>query len=133
MEINDILILLSLTQTEINAITSPDKGILHNSTTNKIQFYNGTSWSTVSIANTDDLPEGVVNLYNKTHTGEVTGSVALVLNSTSISNKTLVTATSGMEVLVNDSGTLKKVNVSELMKDPKIRNPPSMKYIIGSK
>ncbi len=136
MEINDTLILLSLTQTEIDAITSPiESGLLYNSTTNTAQVYDGTDWVDTSISDTDDLPEGAVNLYytearviansavaantakvtNQTHTGEVTGSVALVLNSTSISNKTLITAASGMEVLVNDSGTLKKVNASDFI------------------
>ncbi len=135
-EINDTLILLSLTQAGINAITAPViGGLLYNSTENKVQFYNGASWIDTSISDTDDLPEGAVNLYytearvsanssvtantakvtNQTHTGEVTGSVALVLNSTAISNKTLITAASGMEVLVNDGGTLKKVNVSDFL------------------
>ncbi len=136
MEVNDTLILLSLTQTEIDAITSPtESGLLYNSTTNTVQLYDGTSWVNTSIIDTDDLPEGAVNLYytdarvstnssvvantakvtNQTHTGEVTGSIALVLNSTSISNKTLITAASGMEVLVNDGGTLKKVNANDFI------------------
>jgi len=45
MEVNDTLILLSLTQTEINAITFPDTaGIVYNSTTSTVQFYDGASW-----------------------------------------------------------------------------------------
>jgi len=53
MEINDTLILLSLTQTEINAVTSPTiGGTVYNSTTNKAQTYNGTTW--------DDLGGGGV-------------------------------------------------------------------------
>ena len=108
---------------------------MYNSTTNTAQFYDGTSWVNTSISDTDDLPEGSINLYytdarvtanssvtsntakvtNQTHTGEVTGSVALVLNSTSISNKTLITAASGMEVLVNDGGVLKKVNANDFI------------------
>ena len=64
MEINDTLILLSLTQTEIDAITSPTEGgLLYNSTTNSIQVYDGTGWDNTSISDTDDLPEGSVNLY----------------------------------------------------------------------
>jgi hypothetical protein len=52
MEINDTLILLSLTQTEINAVTSPTiGGTVYNSTTNKAQTYNGTTW--------DDLGGGI--------------------------------------------------------------------------
>ena len=49
MEINDTLILLSLTQTEINAVTSPTiGGTVYNSTTNKAQTYNGTTWDNLS-------------------------------------------------------------------------------------
>ena len=136
MEVNDTLILLSLTQTEIDAITSPSTGgMLYNSTTNTIQIYNGADWKDSTITNTDNIPEGTTNLYytearvsanssvvantakvtNQTHTGDVTGSVALVLNSTAISNKTLITAATGMEILVNDGGTLKKVNASDFL------------------
>ena len=49
MEANDTLILLSLTQTEINAITSPDiGGMLYNSTTNTVQTFNGSVWENSS-------------------------------------------------------------------------------------
>jgi hypothetical protein len=52
MEINDTLILLSLTQTEINSITSPTiGGMVYNSTTNNVQTYNGTVW----VNNTSDI------------------------------------------------------------------------------
>lgn len=45
MEINDTLMLISLTQTEINAITTPiEGGLIYNSTTNQVQAYNGTTW-----------------------------------------------------------------------------------------
>jgi len=44
-EMNDTLILLSLSQSEIDAITSPTiGGTLYNSTTNKVQTYDGTVW-----------------------------------------------------------------------------------------
>jgi hypothetical protein len=45
MEINDTLMLISLTQTEINAITAPiEGGLIYNSTTSQVQAYNGTTW-----------------------------------------------------------------------------------------
>ena len=45
MEINDTLMLISLTQTEVNAITTPiEGGLIYNSTTNQVQAYNGTTW-----------------------------------------------------------------------------------------
>jgi hypothetical protein len=52
---------------------------------------------------------------NKTHTGEVTGEESLILQPIAISNKTTIPATSGMEVLVNDNGTLKKVNAGDFL------------------
>ena len=39
---------------------------------------------------------------NATHTGEVTGSGALTVDKTAISNKTLVTAAAGDHVLITD-------------------------------
>lgn len=55
---------------------------------------------------------------NATHTGEVTGSTALTVQSSAISNKSLVTAANGMEVLVNDAGVLKKVNANDFLNTP---------------
>ena len=52
---------------------------------------------------------------NATHTGDVTGSGALTVDSTAISNKASVTAASGMEVLVNDAGTLKKADADDFL------------------
>jgi len=50
---------------------------------------------------------------NATHTGEVTGATGLTVNPTAISNKPLAEASGDMEILVNDAGTLKKINASE--------------------
>jgi len=45
MEINDSLILLSLTQSEIDAITSPvESSMVYNSDAKKLQTFNGTGW-----------------------------------------------------------------------------------------
>lgn len=52
---------------------------------------------------------------NATHTGEVTGGGGLTVDPTAISNKASVTAAAGMEVLVNDAGTLKKANASDFL------------------
>jgi len=52
---------------------------------------------------------------NATHTGEVTGSGSLTVDPTAISNKASVTAAAGMEVLVNDAGTLKKADASDFL------------------
>lgn len=54
---------------------------------------------------------------NATHTGEVTGSGALTVGPTAISNRSLVTGATGDLVLVIDltDGTLKKVNVSDFL------------------
>lgn len=101
MKIDDTLRLLSLTQAEINAITSPDTaGLVYNSTSGVIQVYDGAAW---------------INCSNATHTGEVTGGSILTVDPTAISNKASVTAAAGMEVLVNDAGTLKKANASDFL------------------
>ena len=52
---------------------------------------------------------------NATHTGDVTGSGALTIDPTAISGKSLVTAANGMEMLVNDAGTLKKALVDDVL------------------
>lgn len=70
----------------------------------------------VVVLDTDDISEGVTNLYNKTHTGEVTGATALTLDKTAITNKTVVTAVGTDYVLISDtsdSGNLKKALVSD--------------------
>ena len=52
---------------------------------------------------------------NATHTGEVTGAGSLTVQPTAISNKPSVTAAAGMEVLVNDAGTLRKVDADDFL------------------
>jgi len=45
MEMQDTLIVVSLTQTEINNILTPETaGIVYNSTTSTVQFYDGSAW-----------------------------------------------------------------------------------------
>ena len=62
---------------------------------------------------------------NATHTGEVTGDSNLIINSVAISNKTESTSTSDMDILVNDSGTLKKVKVGDFIDGYKITKEPT--------
>ncbi len=59
-----------------------------------------------------DVTLNNAKITNANHTGEVSGAGALTVNATAISNKASVTPAAGMEVLLNDSGTLKKGNVS---------------------
>lgn len=59
-----------------------------------------------------DVTLNNAKITNANHIGEVSGAGALTVNSTAISNKASVTPAAGMEVLLNDSGTLKKGNVS---------------------
>lgn len=71
----------------------------------------------VVVLDTDDVAEGAVNLYNKTHTGEVTGSVALTVDKTAITNKTAAVPVGADYILISDtsdSGNLKKALVSDL-------------------
>lgn len=55
---------------------------------------------------------------NATHTGEVTGALALTVQSVAITNKTDVVADSADDVLIaddSDAGNLKKVNLSSIV------------------
>jgi len=67
---------------------------------------------------TDDITEGAVNLFNVTHTGEVTGATTLTVDKTAITNKTLVTAAVGDTVLISDlsdGDNLKKVTIQTII------------------
>ena len=57
------------------------------------------------------------NASNATHTGQVTGSAALTVDVTAISDQTLVTAASGDMLLVEDAtdGALKRIDASDLL------------------
>ena len=84
-------------------------------------YNNGTTWEKsieTTLPDTDSLPQGSTNLYNQTHTGEVTGATALTVASTAITNKTEVTPESGDFFLfsdTSDSGNLKKADVSDVL------------------
>lgn len=54
---------------------------------------------------------------NVTHTGEVTGATSLTIDVTAISNRSLVTASSGDHILVRDAtdGTIKKVDAADFL------------------
>jgi hypothetical protein len=70
------------------------------------------------------------NASNATHTGQVTGSGALTVDVTAISDQTLVTAVSGDMLLIEDAtdGALKRVNASDLLDgagDALVANPLS--------
>lgn len=75
---------------------------------------------TITVPDSDvdlgDIATNNVKVTNATHTGEVTGSGALTVDPTAISNKTLVTAVGTDHVLISDasdSGNLKKALVSD--------------------
>jgi len=57
------------------------------------------------------------NASNATHTGEVTGSAALTIDPTAISNKTLVTGVAGDMILIEDAtdGALKRIDAGDLI------------------
>jgi len=76
-EINDTLLPLSLTQIEINAITTPNIGdIIFNTTTNLLQFWNGLIWidatgSIVDYANIIGVTQVTAAIPTLTMTGDV--------------------------------------------------------------
>lgn len=56
-------------------------------------------------------------LFNQTHTGEVTGSIALTLDKSAITNRSAATVASGDLVLIadiDDSNNLKKVTAQDI-------------------
>jgi hypothetical protein len=69
----------------------------------------------MSKAKFDEVEVNNAKVTNATHTGEVTGSGALTVDSTAISNKTALGSLAGTEeFLINDGGTLKKVLASNV-------------------
>ena len=88
MEINDILNILSLTQSEIDALGTLDSGsMVYNSTTNALEVYNGTTW---------DAASGIFTITGSnsstTNNLQITGSLTV---SSSIVDFTKATAISG--------------------------------------
>lgn len=89
--------------------------------------YNATSWDANSDSATKNAIRDKVETMdtaiglntakttNATHSGEVTGSGALTVDKTAISNKTLVTAVGADHVLIEDAtdGNLKKALISD--------------------
>ena len=67
------------------------------------------------VSNNADVAANTAKTTNATHTGDVTGTTALTIPSTTISGKASVTTLSGTEeVLVNESGTLKKTTTQDI-------------------
>ena len=80
----------------------------------KLDFISVTQAVDLDTVESDTITNNAKNT-NATHTGEVIGSGALTADSTIISNKAAVTAASGMEILVNDTVTLKKDDDSDFL------------------
>lgn len=71
-----------------------------------------------TITNNTDVLANTAKETNATHTGEVTGSSALVVNKSAITNKTNVTASLADLILISDtsdSENLKKVTVQSII------------------
>lgn len=78
-EINDSLLPLSLTQTEINAITTPNTGdIVFNTTINLLQFWNGIGWI--------DATGSIVDYANIIGVTQVTATIPTLTMSGSVDN-----------------------------------------------
>ena len=69
--------------------------------------------TTITPAQASAITANTAKVTNATHTGEVTGSGALTVQTTLISGKTVKSTLAGTEeLLINDGGTLKKVLAS---------------------
>jgi hypothetical protein len=78
----------------------------------------GSDAGLMSAAKFNEVVANNSKVSNATHTSEVTGSTALTLDKTAISNKTLVTADGADHVLIGDASdadNLKKVLVSDFL------------------
>ena len=77
-----------------------------------------TNNAKISYTDSAAVALNTAKVTNATHTGEVTGSTALIMDKTAITNKTLVTGIAGDFILVtdgSDADNLKKVNLSDLL------------------
>ena len=72
----------------------------------------------VNLADASNItygPHTLVTIEDTTNTGEVTGTGALTLDPTAVSNKTLKSTLAGTEeILINDGGTLKKTTSQDI-------------------
>jgi hypothetical protein len=77
MEIQDII--QGLTQTEINAITSPDeRSLIVNTTLNQAVIYVNGTFKQSSFENTDDIPEGTNKFATSADLSAITANTAKV-------------------------------------------------------
>ena len=111
------------TVTEIDISDFETTTELNTRDTNNRDRANHTSTQTAStisdfdteVSNNTDVTANTAKVTNATHTGEVTGSSALTVDSTAISNKALKSSPSGSEeVLINDGGVLKKTTAQDI-------------------
>lgn len=92
----------------------------HNSDRDRSNHTGTQTASTISdfdteVSNNNTVVANTNKETNATHTGEVTGSGVLTVDSTAISNKTLNSSLAGTEeVLINNSGTLQKTTTQDI-------------------
>ena len=111
MEMQDTLIVVSLTQTEINNIPTPETaGMVYNSTTSTVQFYDGAAWVNGSGENNTASNVGAGSEVFKAKVGENLEFRSLVAGSGIIlsggTDDITVTAAGGGGGTVNTGKTL---------------------------
>lgn len=108
-ELNYVIGATSNIQTQLNAKNSYPSG-----DATKVGYITVTQAVNLDTMESD-IATNNAKVSNATHTGEVTGSTALTVNPTAISNKTLKSTLAGTEeVLINDAGTLKKTTAQDI-------------------
>jgi len=109
MEVNDILKILSLTQSQIDAISSPEEsGIVYNSTTKKMNQYNGSDWEEVGSSQTPEaLPVIVLKSDDNTNTFSINSPLKLPWNVEKYKDSgfTHSNTTNNTRLIVDDEGT----------------------------
>ena len=99
---------------KISELTAITEGNLANDDEFAVVDTSATETKRITVSEMDSR---YIQTSNATHTGEVTGSGALTVNPTAISNKSSVTAATDDEVLIgdtSDSGNLKKVTTQSI-------------------
>ena len=122
MEMQDTLIVVSLTQTEINNIPTPETaGMVYNSTTSTVQFYDGAAWVDGSGENNTASNVGAGSEVFKAKVGENLEFRSLIGGT----NVTLVPGTDN--ITINGGGaftpTINSTNMVEVSQESDFGTP----------
>ena len=111
---------VSYDDTEAAAATAAITTLQSEQSTQDTAIAANTAKTGITSGQTSEITANTAKVTNATHTGDVTGSTALTLDSSAVTGQTLVTADALDHVLIadaSDTGALKKALVSDLGAD----------------